>query len=59
MPSEPSKAARPRKKRERRHVSAEKLRRKQAACVHAHVDKPGSVFGETCTDCGLYLNNGM
>jgi hypothetical protein len=42
----------------RNNVSAEKLRRKQAACAHKNVDKPGSVFGETCTNCGLYLNNG-
>jgi hypothetical protein len=30
----------------------------QSSCLHKHVDKPGSYFGETCLDCGLYLNNG-
>jgi 8-oxo-dGTP diphosphatase len=28
-------------------------------CQHKNVDKPGSVFGETCTDCGKFLNNGF
>lgn len=30
--------------------------KRQAACKHENVD--GSVFGDTCRDCGYYLNNG-
>ena len=28
-------------------------------CLHAQVDRPGDILGETCLNCGLYLNNGM
>lgn len=31
----------------------------QEACQHLRVDNPGSIFGETCLDCELYLNNGF
>ena len=29
----------------------------QSNCLHERTDD-GGVFGDTCLDCGLYLNNG-
>jgi hypothetical protein len=33
------------------------VKRVQEACKHLYVD--ASIFGDTCNDCGLYLNNGI
>lgn len=32
---------------------------KQSKCKHMRVDNPGCIWGETCLDCGLYLDNGI
>lgn len=34
-----------------------KVTKNQIRCKHKNVDMPGSLFGETCTACGLFLNN--